>query len=57
MIERRGSPWRARYRGPDGRERNKTFRRKNDAELWLTRKRSLMARGDWTDPKPPEVPD
>ena len=36
MIERRGNSWRACYRGPDGRERNKTFRRKSDAEHWLT---------------------
>ena len=50
MIERRGSSWRARYRGPDGRERNKTFQRKSDAERWLTLQRSLMAQGDWTDP-------
>ena len=50
MIERRGDSWRARYRGPDGRERNKTFRRKSDAERWLTQQRSLMAHGDWTDP-------
>src|SRR6516225_10623012 len=50
MIERRGSSWRARYRGPDGRERNKTFQRKGDAERWLTQQRSLMAQGDWTDP-------
>jgi integrase len=50
MIERRGNSWRARYRGPDGRERNKTFRRKSDAEHWLTQQRSLMAQGDWTDP-------
>ena len=50
MIERRGDSWRARYRGPDGRERNKTFRRKSDAERWLTQQRSLMAHGDWTNP-------
>jgi Phage integrase, N-terminal SAM-like domain len=50
MIERRGNSWRARYRGPDGRERNKTFQRKGDAERWLTQQRSLMAQGDWTDP-------
>jgi integrase len=50
MIERRGNSWRARYRGPDGRERNRTFRRKSDAEHWLTQQRSLMAQGDWTDP-------
>ena len=45
MIERRGSSWRARYRGPDGRERNKTFARKSDAEHWITQQRSLMAQG------------
>ena len=50
MIERRGNSWRARYHGPDGRERNKTFRRKADAERWLTQQRSLMAQGDWADP-------
>jgi integrase len=50
VIERRGNSWRARYRGPDGRERNKTFQRKGDAERWLTQQRSLMAQGDWTDP-------
>jgi integrase len=50
MIERRGGSWRARYRGPDGRERSKSFQRKSDAERWLVHQRSLMARGDWTDP-------
>lgn len=50
MIERRGDSWRARYHGPDGRERNKTFRRKVDAERWLSQQRSFMAQGDWTDP-------
>lgn len=50
MIERRGDSWRARYHGPDGRERNKTFRRKTDAERWLSQQRSFIAQGDWTDP-------
>ena len=50
MIARRGNSWRARYYGPDGRERNKSFRRKSDAERWLTQQRSLIAQGDWTDP-------
>jgi integrase len=50
MIERRGNSWRARYHGPDGRERNKTFRRKGDAERWLAQQRSFIAQGDWTDP-------
>ena len=50
MIERRGNSWRARYRGPDRRERSKSFARKGDAERWLVQQRSLMAQGDWTDP-------
>ncbi|HEX3958595.1 MAG TPA: tyrosine-type recombinase/integrase [Trebonia sp.] len=50
MIERRGDSWRARYRGPDRRERSKSFKRKADAERWLVQQRSLMAQGDWTDP-------
>jgi integrase len=50
MIERRGDSWRARYHGPDGRERNKSFRRKSDAERWLAQQRSLIAQDDWIDP-------
>jgi hypothetical protein len=50
VIERRGNSWRARYRGPDRRERSKSFQRKSDAERWLAQQRSLMAQGDWTDP-------
>lgn len=49
-IQRRGNSWRARYYGPDGRQRSKSFLRKADAERWLSRERSLMAQGDWTDP-------
>jgi integrase len=49
-ISRRGNSWRARYYGPDGRQRNKSFKRKSDAERWLSQQRAFMARGDWTDP-------
>jgi integrase len=49
-IQKRGNTWRARYRGPDGKERNKSFRRKIDAERWLAQQRTLLASGDWTDP-------
>lgn len=49
-IERRGGSWRARYYGPDHRERSKSFKRKTDAERWLTQQRSLMVQGDWIDP-------
>src|SRR5262245_17461527 len=50
-VEKRGpGRWRARYRGPDGRERSKTFDRKTDAERWITTQGADVARGDWIDP-------
>ncbi len=49
MIQRRGNSWRARYHGPDGRERNKSFKRKADAERWLSQQRFFIAQGDWTE--------
>ncbi len=42
--------WRARYRGPDGRERSKSFMKKSDAELWLDTMRGDLAYGTWVDP-------
>jgi hypothetical protein len=42
--------YRARYRAPDGTERNKTFRRKADAEKFLATVESAKLRGAWTDP-------
>lgn len=41
---------RARYRGPDGRERSKVFERKIDAERWLATQAADVARGAWVDP-------
>lgn len=50
-IERRGpARWRARYRGPDGRERSRTFDRRSDAERWLATNEIAKARGEWIDP-------
>lgn len=49
-IHRRGGSWRARYYGPDGRERSKSFKRKSDAERWLAQQQSEMIKGDWIDP-------
>jgi integrase len=50
-IEKRGpGRWRARYRGPDGRERSQTFERKTDAERWLAQVETDKARGQWVDP-------
>lgn len=46
---RRGRRWRARYRGPDGRERAKSFQRKVEAERWLAKVEVDKARGQWVD--------
>src|SRR5438046_60185 len=42
--------WRARYRGPDGRERSKLFDRRIDAERWGIEKEGSKHRGEWVDP-------
>jgi integrase len=42
--------WRAHYRTPDGRQRNKTFTRKADAERFLTTVESAKLVGSYTDP-------
>ncbi len=47
--------WRARYRGPDGRERSRTFDRKIAAEQFLTQTESDKARGSWIDPTRADV--
>lgn len=47
--------WRARYRGPDGRERSKTFTRKTDAEQFLAQVETDKTRGTWIDPARADV--
>ncbi len=42
--------WRARYRGPDGRERSKTFAKKGEAERFLIDTETAKAEGAWVDP-------
>lgn len=42
--------WRARYRGPDRKERTRDFDRKTDAERWLREQTAKVDRGEWTDP-------
>ena len=46
----RDASWVARYRGPDGRERSKTFVRKTDAERFLASQETKKATGEWVDP-------
>lgn len=43
--------WQARYRDPTGRERARNFKRRVDAERFLTKIESDKLRGDWIDPE------
>lgn len=43
-------PWRARYRGPDGKERSQSFARRIDAERWLRSVETSKDRCEWIDP-------
>ena len=51
----RPKPWRARYRGPDGREHSKSFARKVDADRWLRGELAKVDRGLWVDPTAGDV--
>lgn len=51
FVERRAQGrWRARYRGPDRKERSRTFPRRTDAERWLAAQEHAIAVGEWLDP-------
>lgn len=51
-VERRGpGRWRARYQGPDGGERSKTFDRKVDADRFLATVQTDLLRGEYVDPR------
>ncbi len=42
--------YRVRYRGNDGTERSKSFKRKTDAERWSATQMASIAKGEWVDP-------
>jgi integrase len=50
-IQKRRGRWQARVRGPDGRERTRTFRTKDEAQRWLHGKEAEKQRGEWVDPR------
>jgi hypothetical protein len=52
----KGLRWRARYRGPDGRERSKSFERKTDAQRFLAETDVAKNRGSWVDPRAGRIP-
>jgi integrase len=47
IYKRPDGKWRAKYQMPDGRERARHFRRKIDAERWLTQEKAKLHRGEW----------
>jgi len=51
----RPKTWRARYRGPDGRQHSKSFARRVDADRWLRLELATADRGVWVDPTAGDV--
>jgi hypothetical protein len=47
-----GMRWRVRYLDPSGRERGKSFARKQDAERFKATTEADLIRGRWADPMP-----
>ena len=47
--------WRARYRGPDGKEHAKHFRRQTDAKDWLDQETTKIGTSAWVAPKAAKV--
>lgn len=50
IKQRPDGSWRARYRGPDGREYAKHAKLKRDAQAWLDDATASMKAGTWVDP-------
>lgn len=42
--------WRARYRGPDGRQRSRDFDTKAEGQRWASEQQRRVRRNEWTDP-------
>jgi integrase len=60
MIERgtttSGPRYEVRLRGPDGRERSRSFRTRREAERYEREQRARFDRGSWIDPRRASVP-
>jgi integrase len=50
-VRKRGKAWQATVRGPDGKERTKTFPLQVDAQRWADTQSADRARGEWVDPR------
>lgn len=51
VARRPNGQWRARYRGPDGREVARHFPRKLDAQRWLDETTAALVTGQYVDPR------
>jgi integrase len=51
IAKRPDGTYRARFRGPDGKERSKHTRRRVDAQKWLDEQAAAVLTGQWVDPK------
>ena len=49
-VKRRGDSWRARYRDDSGKEYQRTFTTKRDADGWLRDQLAAQSNGTWVDP-------
>ncbi len=49
-AKRPNGKWLGRYRGPDGKERTRTFGTKGDAQRWAQEQERKVRKMDWTDP-------
>jgi integrase len=54
-VVKRSGRWQASYRGPDGRERTKTFDLRSDADRWVRDQRTALDTGTWIDPSSAKV--
>ena len=50
VAREKGYAWRVGYRGPNRRQRYRTFKRRAEAALFAATVETDLARGDWTDP-------
>ena len=55
VTKRPNGSYLARYRGPDGRERSKSFAKAGDADRWRRAELAKMDRAEWTDPRMAEA--
>jgi len=51
IVKRPNGRWQATYKGPDRRERSRSFDRKIDADNWIKTQGADVVRGQWADPQ------